>query len=268
MKAKVSLLGYTHSFQLHAEEAYLDTTDGGKDKSSLPDLKSMSPRTLGMKSWGNVGKGGLVESIHSFTSNLWYQSMNNKVRQFTSESCYACTLLPKSTERVFPYWTVPLIGHRGLPSLCVLVYQRALYLHPALGYVNTRVGFVKPLIVAQGIQISKINVIDSVRNGVTHGHAHYVINTSITATVSEQEQTFTRSSPFSIPGEYPSLMACPTFYGKHVIGVPSDLSEGPTEISATVNITSVYEMCIEGVENTYSEAVDVRWRPLALITVC
>lgn len=132
-----------------------------------------------------------------------------------------------------------------------------MHLHPALGYRESEVDFIKPLIIAQGIQISKVNVINTVSDGETRRHVQYVINTNITTQTTGHEKVLTRSDTFSVPEEYPSLIACPTFYKKHVIGIPSDLSVGPTDVSATVNTSSVYEICIEGVEDSYPNAVDV-----------
>jgi len=154
-----------------------------------------------------------VNKDHPFVSNLWYSALKSRVRRLTHNSCYACSMLPQSTEELFPYWTVPLQGPEGLPSMCLLAYQYVLQKHPLLGeQPNSKIP-VRPIIVLNNIYVAKSSNMVVKAKGLLNMMSQYIIYSNIS--INEPDLQNSHATIFSVPKDLPSLVGCTIFYKKH-----------------------------------------------------
>lgn len=188
-----------------------------------------------------------LDSSHPFTSNLWYKSMKRKVQKLTQNSCYACSLLPQSTEELFPYVAAPLTGNNGLPSSCVLAYQYVIQTHPIVGSQSKSASTVRSIIRPNNIHIGRTNNAVYKVKGLFHKMTQYVIYSNLTVHLDNgKDISNIHATVFNVREHYPSLLGCPTLYRKHIFQSSTDLSTSPSRVSASVNTSAVFDLCVSG----------------------
>lgn len=188
-----------------------------------------------------------LDTDHPITSNLWYKSIKKRVRKITQDSCYACSLIPQSTEGLFPHVAVPLKGQKSLPSLCVMAYQYIIQTHPSVGFEILRHQKFKPIIKINNMHIGKTHTAVYKIEGLLHAMTGYVAYSNISISQEQGEDIHEMHvTIFSISNKYPSLLGCSSFYRKHLFQNPIDLSISPYKVPASRNESDVFDLCMVG----------------------
>lgn len=188
---------------------------------------------------------GLLDSAnHPFDSNLWYQDMKDKVRKLTNSSCYACSMMPKSTSLSVPFISLPFTGGPGMagvPAICMLLFQHIL--HNDVGVWQEQTEWVK----ANTIIITLMDKgLDDMVGKTTVGQvSKYNIYSNLTLIYRNTSMTEHYNSELMyLPDNYPSLSSCPSFFRKHVFHVPIEVHTSPVQVSASVNASALYDVCV------------------------
>lgn len=184
-----------------------------------------------------------TSSNHPFYSNLWFRNMESRVRKVTQSSCYACSMLPRSAENVFPQVAMPLMSgtmeRKGAPTVCTLIFQYVLYMHPLL----------KDSGVLYKMNSLVITLFDVERTIAHNGQADRILTFAAHSEISvldkdSVEKTKRYTTTFKLPGDYPKPGTCSNLLGEHVLHRPADLDVKPLHVSAAINKSAIFEVCV------------------------
>lgn len=180
-----------------------------------------------------------ASSNHPFYTNSWYTEMLTKVRTVTQGSCYACSMLPSSSTILFPYIAVPVNGGSdqtlGQPTICILIFQSILRTNPVI------IGLEEVLLQFNYLSLMQLNV------GVQDGHTitTYLAFSNITTFYKNGTNKIQAySNSFTLSGINVDTNFCFDFYEKHILNMPFNPTPKPLQISASINNTASFDLCI------------------------
>ncbi|CAJ1067425.1 SYCY2 protein [Xyrichtys novacula] len=182
-----------------------------------------------------------------FESNLWYQSLKKRVRTFTRNSCYACSLLPVSTQDLFALVAKSLTGPKGLPSWCTMAYQYVIQMHPKTRTHDINSSKFRPVIRPTKMHLGKTtHSVQKIKNFLNKV-VKYVIYSNISISQENGNDIFhVHATSFNVPENHPSLLMCSGFYNKYLLNITSDLSITPHQSSIAVDPSDIFDVCLEG----------------------